>query len=370
MDRIDFLLNSGRWIFDAEPRYTVALVAATRDTRQSRYTIEVAGRGRSRAWRNSGVHRATAPGPEVGVSASAQTGGCHSCGTGGGRRSSREARDSRGPIPARHGPMALFPGRELDETNDQASVGGRGAEGLPLWKGESFDQYDPHGAEARVCPRTGRGHGAKEGRQARGGSGSLVARESVHETSVSAARRPRDRARARRGISCDVYEPHEAPAPSSPAFVPPGDPSRRTRRRISCSSRTTISIARCLGLMNSSRSTGRRGVSSRHTSTTSSSSGFASPSSDDDTYDGDRHAAARLSCPDERFADFAAATGVEVGPLAPTSATRCAPRSTRASRMRGGSTPRTCRDDLRRLHLDAVPSAYRQRVRDRFAELA
>ena len=24
----------------------------------------------------------------------------------------------------------------------------------PLWKGESFDQFDPHGAEERFCPPT------------------------------------------------------------------------------------------------------------------------------------------------------------------------------------------------------------------------
>ena len=82
-----------------------------------------------------------------------------------------------------------------------------------------------------------------------------------------------------------------------------------------------------------------------------------------------RRAAARLSCPDERFADFAAATGVEVGPLDDDERDGCAPRSTRASRTPGAST----RDELEVVFsdftLDAVPPAYRELVRERFAAL-
>ena len=43
--------------------------------------------------------------------------------------------------------------------------------------------------------------------------------------------------------------------------------------------------------------------------------GMTVPDLDDETFAALWSAAARLSCPDERFADFAAATGVDVGPL-------------------------------------------------------
>ena len=87
-------------------------------------------------------------------------------------------------------------------------------------------------------------------------------------------------------------------------------------------------------------------------------------------YDAIAAAAARLSCPDERFADFAAATGVEVGPLTPDE--RDALRAeidalvaracgTRRRRPRGRSS-RTSRST-------PYQSAYRELVRDRFAAL-
>ena len=45
--RIDFLLNSGRWAFDSEPRYTVALLAAERRAPTPSDVVEVAGVARS-----------------------------------------------------------------------------------------------------------------------------------------------------------------------------------------------------------------------------------------------------------------------------------------------------------------------------------
>lgn len=97
--------------------------------------------------------------------------------------------------------------------------------------------------------------------------------------------------------------------------------------------------------------------------------GLRVPTLDDATYEAIATAAARLSCPDERFADFAAATGVEVGPLAPDE----------RDRLRAEIDARVAHSwhldaaDLETIFadftLDAVPEPYRQRVRDRFAEL-
>ena len=56
------------------------------------------------------------------------------------------------PFPFGGGRWRCFPSQgEFNETSDEGS--GEDAEkGWPLWKGESFDQFDPHGAGARVCP--------------------------------------------------------------------------------------------------------------------------------------------------------------------------------------------------------------------------
>ena len=93
------------------------------------------------------------------------------------------------------------------------------------------------------------------------------------------------------------------------------------------------------------------------------------PTLDDATYDAISAAAARLSCPDERFADFAAATGVEVGPLTPDE--RDALRAEIDARVAHAWNLDAA--DLETILADftpaAVPEPYRQRVRDRFAEL-
>ena len=97
--------------------------------------------------------------------------------------------------------------------------------------------------------------------------------------------------------------------------------------------------------------------------------GLRVPTLDDATYEAIATAAARLSCPDERFADFAAATGVEVGPLAPDERDRLRAeidaRVAHAWRLDAADLETIFAD----FTLDAVPEPYRQRVRDRFAEL-
>src|SRR5205823_5538502 len=41
--RLDFLLNTGRWAFDSEPRYTVGLVAAEARPASAEHRVRVAG---------------------------------------------------------------------------------------------------------------------------------------------------------------------------------------------------------------------------------------------------------------------------------------------------------------------------------------
>jgi hypothetical protein len=98
--------------------------------------------------------------------------------------------------------------------------------------------------------------------------------------------------------------------------------------------------------------------------------GLCVPVLADEAFDALARAAARLSCVDERFADVAAATGVACGPLEPDE--REALRAeidaqvARAWNLTG--------EELEVVFSDftpaAVPEAYRERVRRRFAELS
>src|SRR5205085_1745899 len=72
------------------------------------------------------------------------------------------------------GKWRCFPVRELDETNDK-KLWASAKSGLPLWKGESFDQYDPHGAEARTCPESE--EVVKKVLKSKPGQGSILAEE-------------------------------------------------------------------------------------------------------------------------------------------------------------------------------------------------
>jgi hypothetical protein len=145
--RIDFLLNTGRWAFDAEPRYTVALVAATLEAPPEAHSVRVAGVATSLPAWNA---QSTSDGVAVPVSAFA-TGLIVPL-----VRSEREAgllaRLRKGNLfpMGSGGHWRCFPVAELHETHDAKYWRGV-TEGRLLWKGESFDQYAPTGAEERKC---------------------------------------------------------------------------------------------------------------------------------------------------------------------------------------------------------------------------
>ena len=169
--RVDFLLNRNRWIFDSEPRYSIALVVAERTSPSPTHRIEVAGTATTPAeWRqqasSGGVRLTTSafgPGRETPM-----------------LRSQDEADllaklrvGSRFPLGTR-GRWMCFPVQgDLNETHDRRFWRDE-HEGQPLWKGESFDQFDPNGAGERSCPITGKL--LKKVRKARPGMKSLIAK--------------------------------------------------------------------------------------------------------------------------------------------------------------------------------------------------
>jgi hypothetical protein len=362
-DRIDFLVNRRLWAFPTHPQYTVALVAATRAAPTPGAAIRVAGTAASpAAWaaqvRSAGLLLPpSAFGPSWAVPL---------------LRDQAEAdllaklrRGARFPGGA-GGRWRCFPVRELDETNDRALWQQEALEAAPqrpLWKGESFDQYDPHGAGARPCGATEAA--LARARKSKPGSGSLLAAEVPVEQRRLAVLAELDRARVAfrdvsratdsRTVRACLIPPRTFLTNKAPylAFVAGGEQGR----------------ALCLGVMNSLPFDwqARRFVEINLNFFVLE--GLMVP--DLDTADAAEIArcAARLSCADERFREFATATGVEAGPL--TAAERAALRLEIDARVAHswGLTPADLRVLLADFTLAAVPATYRDRLEARLSAL-
>ena len=257
---------------------------------------------------------------------------------------------------------------------DRGPVAGSRPEGWGLWKGESFDQYDPTWCwRALVLPSNRRRDEESVKAEPRQGLRSMVAKTVFQDRCASAALVAAELDHARvafRDVSArdrfahctrlclyhrETFLTHKAPhldvrstRLSSPA-------------RVACSAR-----AHELAF----RSIGRRGASWRRSVAFFILEGLRIPSLDDDIYGAIAAAAARLSCPDERFADFATNTGVEVGPLAADERDRLRAEIDAHVAHAWGVDAADLETIFADFTLDAVPEAYRQRVRDRLAELA
>jgi hypothetical protein len=358
--RMDFLLNTGRWAFDSEPRYTVALVAAERARPPEDQTVRVAGTATSLAeWdrqtRSPGLilsREAFGPGWTVPL-----------------LRNQAEADLLAKLHRGRHFPYGAagrwrcFPVAELHETNDRRLWQGA-TEGWPLWKGESFEQYDPHGAEARICP-TSDPVWAKV-RKPRPGSGSLLATE----LAVSARRQAvlGELGRARVAFR-DVTRATDSRTVRA-CLIPPRAFLTNTAPYLAFAAGEDQARVACLGIMNSLPFDwqARRFVEIHLNFFILE--GLAVPDLAGDYLAAVAESAARLSCVDERFSEVAEAVGVEVGPRG----------DDERERLRVEIDARVARawlltaEDLEVMLADfthdAVPPAYRRRLAERLAELS
>ena len=354
-DRIDFLLNTRRWAFDMEPRYSVALLIAGDN---STAAVRVAGVADSAA---AFAAQVTAPGlvldrsalgPQLEVPL---------------LRDQPEAdllahlREGE-PFALGAGRWRCFPLREFHETDDRRLWEGQD-EGWPLWKGESFGQFDPHGAEARRCPPTD--EALRKARKRSAGRQSLLASTVNARARVAAVEWSRVRARV---LFSDVTNRTNSRTVLA-CLAPPNIFLVNSAPYLAFVDEDPVAQAACLAVLNSLPFDwqARRFVET-HVSYFILE-GLRVPTLPDSTFKELAKASARLSCPDERFADFAAASGVDVGPLDDEQRTRLrVDVDARVARAWGLST-----EELelifRDFTLDAVPAAYRDRVRVRFAEL-
>ncbi len=357
--RIDFLINRKRWAFDSEPRYTVALVVAQRSSPEASHRVTLAGVATSSAdW--------TAQISSAGVQVPTRA-----FGTGWAPpllRNQAEAEilaklrtDSRFPYGA--GRWTVFPTSDFHETKHKSYWADK-RDGRPIWKGESFGQWDPHGAAAKFCRCDDETLRIAVG--ARPGTDSVLAKAVPVVERVRAATANLGRARV---AFSDITQKDNSRTVVA-CLVPPKVFLGNTAPSLVFLEGDEFAQAACLGVLNSLVFDWQaRRFAEIHVSFFILDD-LRLPNLDDPTFRALGGAAARLSCPDDRFAHFAAATGVDVGPLDDEeSALQRAEIDARVARAWQLSA-----DELevvfRDFTLGAVPAVYRDRVRARFAELA
>jgi len=354
--RIDFLLNNRLWAFDTHPQYTVALLAAERRKPDEDDVVEVAGVANSAA---AFVSQSSKPGlrlkraalgPDLEIPL----------------LPSQQAADllgklrSGGPFALGGGRWRCFPVAEFHETND-AGLWQGATSGRPLWKGESFDQFDPHGAEARWCPPTE--EAMAKARKPRPGAKSLAADSTTAGARRVAVERTIERARV---AFRDVSRATDSRTVRA-SLVPPQHFLSNTAPYLAFVDDDPRAEAACLAIMNSLVFDwqARRFVETHLNFFVLE--GLRIPDLDDEQFGSLADAAARLSCVDERFDEFAASAGVEAGSLSPGE--RISLRAEIDARV-------ALAWDLDRAELEvvfdgftiaAVPEDYRELVRERFA---
>lgn len=307
--RVDTAVNKGRWAFDSEPRYSVALVAAENTVPPDAHAVEISGTADSlSSWKSQAgrvgvkvTRKCFGPGHQTPLV-----------------RSQVEAdlldRTRVGsPFPYGSGDRwACFPIADLHESADQALWGAKALakakQTRSLWKGASFGQYAPHGDPTLVCAYDDKvrqrltkpfpGRGSLLGKRSLFRRRSAMRRE-LTRTRV-AFRQVTNRTNTRTVLGCLIPEKvlltDKAPYL---AFLHGGESER----------------AACLAILNSLPFDWQ---ARRFVETTLNYfilEGLVVPDLTDEDFHAVAEAAARLSAVDDRFADFAKATGVECGPL-------------------------------------------------------
>ena len=357
--RIDFLKNHRLWMFETHPQYGVALVVAERQMPESNHRVSIAGVADSPvAWQE----QSDSPGLSMAPATFA-------AGWLTPRLRSQAEADllvklrAGSPFPlGSSGRWQCFPVRELDETNDR-KLWAKATEGWQLWKGESFDQYGPHGAGARICPTTD--DVWKKVRKTRPGAGSVLAESTSLKDRKQAVLDELARARV---AFRDVSRSDDSRTVLA-CLVPPEVFLTNKAPYLAFTQGDEQAQAACLGVMNSLPFDwlARRFVEINVNFFILESLNV--PDLSDDDYTAIAAAAARLSAVDDRYEAFAQATGVENGPLDGDERQGLRvdidARVARAWRLTADDLA-TMFDDFT---LDAVPEQYRAAAIERLAEL-
>ena len=363
--RLDVLLNNRSWAFTIHPQYTIALLTAQRRTPTEQATFEVTGP-------SANLQEFLDAVAEEGVSIPASSLGSarvvpllpsqtHADVLAKLRRgvqfdelqNPENSENSKGHAAASH----LAPYTELHETQQRALFSH--SKGISVWKGRSFDQYEPHGNEPAGYAAWDDVLAFAQQKRKRSPvfkrmfSADLLADPNSHPMNHYriAFRDVTNRTNSRTVISC-LIPPRTPLTNSAPYLVVPGWSS--------------LSQASLLGILNSTPFDwlARRYVELHLNFYVLNSLTF--PPLKDTPWNVIGSLAARLSCVDERFAEFATDAGVEYGPL--TDAQRSDMRAEIDALV--ACTYGLTEDELRFIFTDftenALSPAYRQLVLEKF----
>ena len=368
VNTVDYLLNAGRWAFDMEPRYTVALLTSQRRTPTGQDAFQVTGPSAS-----LGEFQVSAQGGGITIPTSSLGSACvvplmpsqkYADVLAKLRRgvqfdalqNPESQKISRGRAAASH----AIPYRELDETQQRALFSH--SQGVPVWKGRSFDQYDPHGNEpAGYAIWNNVLSWAQQKRRRspvfkRMFSADFLANSNTHPMNHYriAFRHITNRTNSRTTVAC---------------LVPPRIPLTNAAPYLAFSEWSELAESVLLGVLNSIPFDwlARRYVEINYNFFILNMLTFPPP--DNTPWQRIGKLAARLSCVDDRFSGFAVEAGVECGPLT----------DGKRNDMRAEIDALVARaydltvDELRFIFTDftenAVSPAYRQQVLDKFEGL-
>ena len=366
--RLDLLLNNRRWAFTIHPQYTIALLTARRSKPNEQDGFEITGPSANlEEFQNvarvqgvsvqasslgdasvvpllpSQIHADVLSKLRSGIQFDALS-------------SPQNQKKSNAPAAASH----LAPYTELHETQQRALFSH--SDGVPVWKGRSFDQYDPHGNEPAGYADWNEVLSYADGKRSRSPifkrlfSAEVLAESSTHPMNYCRiAFRDVTRSTDSRTVRACLIPPRTPLTNSAPYLVFAGWES--------------ISQAGLLGVLNSVPLdwAARRYVETHLNFYVLNM--LTLPPADNAIWERIGNLSARLSCVDEHFADFAADVGVEYGPIT----------GAQHSEMRAEIDALVARaydlteDELRFIFTDftenAVSSAYREQVLEMFESL-
>lgn len=366
--RLDFLLNNKGWAFDIHPQYTISLLTGQHCPPDSESAFQVTGPSA-----NLEEFKKVSSDPGINLSI-ASLGSAfivplvptqmHADVLAKIRRGvqldalhpQEIQEDGKAHAAASH----LAPYTELHETQQRALFSHPPGDGrIPVWKGRSFHQYDPHGQEpAGYCVMADTLDFVQKKR-----SRSFVFKRMFHSGFLAdasthpmnhcriALRHITNRTNSRTTIAC---------------LIPPCTPLTNAAPYLLFEGWGSLSRANVLGVINSIPFDwqSRRYVEINYNFFILNNLTFPSPNNTPWQRIG--KLAARLSCVDERFAEFASEAGVEYGPL--TEADRADLRA-EIDALVADAYGLTA-DELRFIFTDftenAVSPAYRSLVLDKF----
>ncbi len=366
--RLDMILNNRGWAFTIHPQYTIALLTGQRRTPTEQATFETTGPSV-----NLGEFLKVARGQGVGIRASS-LGSAHVVPLMPSQmhadllaklrrgvqfdalRNPRNSKKSGGLAAASH----LAPYTELHETQQRALFSH--SKGVPVWKGRSFDQYEPHGSEPA---------GYAEWHEVLAFAQRKRKRSPIFKQMFSKAflddpnTHPMNHCRI---AFRDVTRSTDSRTVKA-CLVPPRTPLTNSGPYLVFSGWDALGQGNVLAMMNSLALDwlSRRYVELHLNFYVLNMLCFPSP--EDTPWQRIGELAVRLSCGDERFAEFASEAGVECGPLTETQRNDLRAEIDALVARAYGLTE----DELRFIFTDftenAVSPAYRQLVLEKFESL-